>query len=102
MKIKNLLSLFFIICFSSLSICQPSIQWQRCMGGSEDDFANLVKQTKDGGYIVVGNTYSNDGDIKGFHKGVGADIWIVRLDANGNILWQRTMGGLLRKGPFLF
>ncbi len=55
------------------------------LGGSADDVAEIIKPTADGGYLVVGYTRS-------FGEG-GADIWVVKLDASGNILWQKTYGG---------
>jgi len=70
---------------------EGNIEWQKCLGGSEDDGAHSVQQTKDGGYIIVGGTYSNDGDVKENHGGY--DFWIVKLDNQGNILWQKTLGG---------
>jgi hypothetical protein len=72
-----------------------NIQWQRCYGGSAGDAANKIKQTSDGGYIVVGGTSSLDGDVVGNMYsspdwGTYA-MWIVKLDAGGNIQWQRTI-----------
>ncbi len=55
------------------------------LGGSADDVAEIIKSTSDGGYLVVGYTRS-------FGEG-GADIWVVKLDSNRNILWQKTYGG---------
>ena len=46
----------------------PTIQWQKCLGGSLGDFAESIQQTKDGGYIVAGVTFSNDGDVFGNHS----------------------------------
>ncbi len=42
-----------------------TIQWQKSLGGSEDDHARSIQQTTDGGYIVAGDSESNDGDILG-------------------------------------
>lgn len=67
--------------------------WQKCMGGSGQDIANDIKQTADGGYIVVGSTQSNDGDVTGY-KGF-RDCWVVKLDNSGNIEWEKTLGGSL-------
>ena len=67
-----------------------TIQWQKCLGGSGQDYAYSVQQTKDGGYIVAGNSWSNDGDVTGNH---GDDYWIVKLDSSANIQWQRCLGG---------
>ena len=68
-----------------------TIQWQKALGGTGYDFAYSVKQTMDGGYVVVGWSDSNDGDVTGNH---GAhDFWVVKLFKNGTIDWQKTYGG---------
>jgi len=85
----------FLILNSTLclfnSFSQPTIQWQKCLGGSNQDGANSIQQTVDGGYIVAGVTSSNDGDVTGNHG--GDDFWIVKLDGSGNIQWQKCLGG---------
>jgi hypothetical protein len=68
-----------------------SITWAKCLGGSDNDIANSVQQTADGGYIVAGSTQSNDGDVSGSH-GIG-DMWVVKLKNNGDIDWQKCLGG---------
>ena len=69
-----------------------NIQWQKCLGGSNLDYgASSIRQTTDGGYIVTGETYSNDGDVSGNHGTY--DYWVVKLDASGNIQWQKCLGG---------
>lgn len=68
-----------------------TIEWQKSLGGTTDDIANSVQQTSDGGYIIAGETYSNDGDVTGYH--LNGDCWIVKLDASGNLQWQKTLGG---------
>lgn len=68
-----------------------NIQWQKSFGGSDWDEGRDVTQTSDGGYIVAGLTYSNDGDIVGHHG--GSDFWILKLDSDGNLQWQRLLGG---------
>ncbi|MDD3111061.1 MAG: hypothetical protein PHU26_02060, partial [Methanofollis liminatans] len=68
-----------------------SIAWQRCLGGSDDDRAKSVFQTADGGYILIGETGSTDGDVSGNHG--GSDVWVVKLDATGAIEWERCLGG---------
>ncbi len=68
-----------------------NIIWSRCYGGSEFSAAHSVINTSDGGYILVGETYSNDGDVTGTH-GI-ADCWVVKLDADGNLLWEQAFGG---------
>ncbi len=68
-----------------------NIQWQRNLGGNGTDKAYAVRQTMDGGYIVVGITSSNNGDVSGNNG--GGDSWVVKLDAGGVIDWQRCLGG---------
>ena len=67
------------------------IEWQRCLGGSGPETAGEIAQTLDGGYILVGSTASLDGDI-GESLG-GSDIWLVRLSASGDLLWEQSFGG---------
>jgi len=63
-----------------------NIEWQKTYGGTKGDYAHSIQQTEDGGYIVAGSTWS-------FGKGKG-DFWVIKLDANGNIEWERTYGGI--------
>lgn len=70
------------------------IEWSKCFGGTSDDNATSVKQTIDGGYIVAGSTNSNNGDVSGNHSNTGfSDMWVIKLDSAGNILWQKCYGG---------
>ena len=68
-----------------------ALQWQKCLGGSNDDWAYSVGQTSDGGYIVAGGTTSNDGDVSGNHG--GGDVWVIKLTDIGSIVWARCYGG---------
>jgi hypothetical protein len=71
-----------------------NVLWQKCFGGSANDYAKHIEQTPDGAYIVAGITASNDGDVSGLHNEVGgSDAWVFRLDSSGSIVWQRTLGG---------
>jgi len=60
-------------------------QWSRTYGGAGAEGAHAALQTADGGYVLAGGTWS-------FGAG-GADVWLVRTDADGNELWARTFGG---------
>jgi hypothetical protein len=85
-------STFYIFHFAAAQ--SPSIQWQRCYGGSNVDRAFSCVQTNDGGYIIGGTSRSNDGDVT-FHYGsdIYTDYWLVKTDAAGSIEWQKTYGG---------
>ncbi len=65
--------------------------WQNSLGGSGIDIARDITKTTDGGYVVVGSTFSVDTDVT---KNNGeADVWLVKIDDNGNMQWQKTLGG---------
>lgn len=75
-----------------------NIQWQKCIGGSNWDDLFSVKQTPDGGYIVVGDTSSNDGTIQGLNHldasgNPTCDGMIIKLNSNGEIQWKKVIGG---------
>lgn len=92
---KNIFAPFLFISIVSaqhqLYAQAPSIEWQKCLGGSEYDVPHCIRQTADSGFIVVGLSESNDGDIS-MHYGSG-DCWIVKLDVNGSLMWEETFGG---------
>ncbi len=68
-----------------------SMQWQKCLGGSAAEKAADVVMSNDGNYIITGSTFSSDGDVSG-NTG-DFDIWVVAIDVNGNILWNKSYGG---------
>jgi hypothetical protein len=64
---------------------QGNLEWQKTYGGTGDDFGRSLVQTVDGGYAIAGSTYS---------FGLGnADVYLVKTDAQGNLLWNKTYGG---------
>jgi len=88
---RPLLILVFIFFCFYYSNAQPSIQWQKSLGGTLIDQANSIQQTMDGGYIVAGHTQSNDSDVTGNHG--NSEYWVVKLDSMGTIQWQKCLGG---------
>ena len=72
-----------------------NLKWQKCLGGSGSDAANAVIQAADGSYVFVANTNSLDGDVTGDH---GSDVWVVKVDTTGNIIWEKCFGGSLYDG----
>ncbi|KQC14043.1 MAG: hypothetical protein APR63_06335 [Desulfuromonas sp. SDB] len=65
-----------------LTILIHSETWSRVYGGSDDDFAYAVKQTPDGGYIVIGSTES----FGSYYW----NVWILKLDQNGDTVWSKV------------
>jgi hypothetical protein len=59
--------------------------WNRTFGGNENDYGKDIQITKDGGFIIAGNTQSFADDYWG-------DIWLIRADYSGQELWNRTFG----------
>jgi len=68
-----------------------NLLWQKSLGGSDDEEAYSVQLTGDGGYVMAGASESKDGDVTNNHGSY--DYWIVKLDANGDISWQKSLGG---------
>lgn len=64
---------------------------KKCIGGKGDEIGLDMKPTSDGGYVIAGYSTSNDELIKP-NRG-GKDILVVKIDANINVLWQKTYGG---------
>jgi hypothetical protein len=69
--------------------------WEQVFGGSGNDLARGLTTTTDGNFVVCGYTTTVDnGDVSGFHSGgTGGDIWAVKFDDSGNLLWQKCLGG---------
>jgi hypothetical protein len=67
------------------------LQWQHTYGGTGNDVGRKIIQTSDGGYVVIGTTTSNDGDVSSNHGWV--DVWIFKTDSVGTLLWERSIGG---------
>lgn len=67
-----------------------TILWQKTLGGSYSDLAWGCAETDDG-YLVIGDTYSFDGDLVGNRE--NGDIWLLELARDGTLLWEKTLGG---------
>ena len=70
---------------------QGAVVWEQSFGGSAFDDVHSIKATPDGGYLLVGNSKSNDGDL---NQNFGEnDFWLLKTDANGTLEWQQNFGG---------
>lgn len=71
-----------------------NIIWQKCYGGSMSDGATRIFQSVDGGFVIFGDTSSNDGDVSGnLSSGQLTSIWVFKVNENGVFQWQRCIGG---------
>jgi hypothetical protein len=73
------------------------LSWVKIYRGQRKDHGYCVINLLDGGYAVLGSTESSDGDVS-WNRG-SEDIWLLRLDANGDLLWQRTFGSTYSDQP---
>ena len=64
--------------------------WQNCFGGSKIDEADDICLFNNC-YYIIGNTESNDGDVSFLHG--SSDIWLIKTDLSGNLIWEKTYGG---------
>lgn len=70
--------------------------WDKTLGGNRGDGIEAMLQTPDGGFLLGGSSHSDVGQDKTqSNRGPNNtdDFWLVRLDAQGNKLWDRTLGG---------
>lgn len=67
------------------------LEWQKCLGGSEEDVLFDCLSNEDGGYILCGESKSSDGDLT-INYGE-YDLWMLEVDSAGTIIWQKSIGG---------
>ncbi len=77
-----------------------AIQWQNTIGGNSRDRFYSISPTIDGGCICGGESFSNISGEKTENSMGADDCWVVKLDANGNIQWQNTIGGIGDEGLY--
>lgn len=68
-----------------------NVQWEQKFGGSQTDICESVIQTKDGGYMAAGQSWINPQN---------GDVYIIKLDADGEEEWHKSIGGSLEDGAY--
>jgi hypothetical protein len=70
-----------------------NLLWRKTFGGAEDDEARSVALTKDGGYVLAGKTLSyGPGPVDQNAPWQWEDVFLIKVDANGNTVWQKVKG----------
>ena len=96
MKKSNYLTILGILVLSLLVVYSANAHslsarlragstWSYTFGGTNNDYGKFLMPTNDGGYIVAGT-------VRSYRSGE-YDYWIIKLDSNAQILWQKTFGG---------
>ncbi|PQB03063.1 hypothetical protein BST83_17155 [Polaribacter filamentus] len=70
---------------------EGTLIWEKNFGGSEIDEPRAIVATDDGNFIIVGDTRSSDIDVS-FNNGA-ADLWMIKINTNGTLIWEKTIGG---------
>lgn len=68
-----------------------NLVWEKSYGGTGIERAQDITKTSDGGFVITGNTFSTDVDIT-VNNGE-SDIWLIKIDYNGNLVWETSFGG---------
>ena len=71
-----------------------ALQSLQLFGGSDEDIAHAIIATQDGGFAVLGNTKSIDGDLNGKNLPV-SDLLLIKYTADATPEWHATYGGSL-------
>ncbi len=89
---KKLLLLFALTAMQFSNAQAPTAIWQKCYGGSNDDYIFTASiENPDGSFVIGLQTSSNDGDITGYHGNL--DISLIKINAAGIVQWQKCYGG---------
>lgn len=83
--------IFFIL--SAGGVSAQVIDWQNTIGGNQEDNIKELIRTNDGGYILGGESDSDNSPDKSENSMGSMDYWIVKIDSLGSIVWENTIGG---------
>ncbi len=67
--------------------------WQKNYGGTNSDLLSSIVESKEGGYLLLGNSISNDNDATGLHGSLYPDILAVKINDTGKVEWHKMYGG---------
>jgi hypothetical protein len=67
--------------------------WDKTIGGTGDEYVHSITSTTDGGYLLLGGSWSPVSGDKTVGSRGGNDFWLVKIDASGNKVWDKVYGG---------
>lgn len=67
--------------------------WETCYGGTKGDGIFRILDAQNDDFFLVGNAYSSDGSVSNDNYPDSHDYWVVKINKDGNILWDRIVGG---------
>ena len=79
---------------------QQKIVWSKVFGGTGRDWANKIIPAHGSGYLIIAAGNSSDGDIVGNHSSGASDLWVLKIDDQGAVIWKKCYGGSLNDGAF--
>ncbi|MFH6767607.1 hypothetical protein V8G56_02575 [Gaetbulibacter aquiaggeris] len=68
-----------------------NLLWEKTFGGTSFDAGRSISNTSDNGFLISGSSRSMDGDLT-TNQGQN-DVWVLKIDFNGSLLWQKSFGG---------
>ena len=68
-----------------------TLLWEKSFGGTEIDEARAITTTADGNFLIAGDSRSNNIDLS--TNSGAADVWIIKINSDGDLLWEKTFGG---------
>ncbi len=74
-----------------------NVSWQYTFGGSKNDRPYQLIPAESDGYLILCVTDSSDGQVTGAHG--EDDLWVLRVNAQGQLQWEQTLGGSARSIP---
>ncbi len=70
---------------------QGNLVWEKTYGGTSEERSKKIIPTQDGNYVIIGSSISEDGDVTNPFGGL--DFWLVKINSQGNLIWQKSLGG---------
>lgn len=74
--------------------------WDKTFGGGNSETLRNVIPAQDGGYLLIGDSDSDQSGDKSEDGKGGSDYWVVKIDNNGNKMWDKTFGGVVNEALF--